>query len=195
MPMQPADRMFRSCLFLDFSCFEMFASLSANAFYLGILLIATLAVALAGGFVFKFLYDNFSANLFISNVVSFSKKYFLLFGLGLLLTFPMAMDFQMPADVPRLIAVGYIAFALVFGYSALKDGRVAEFWKIVRYQKRYKPNARSTLKPSRSRSNTCRCAACGSKSASPPYAPIGMPSPARISPTSLATANHFFLGD
>lgn len=133
--MQPTDRMFWSCLFLDFSCFEMFASLSANAFYLGILLIATLAVALAGGFVFKFLYDNFFANLFVSNVVHFSKKYFLLFGFGLLLTFPMVMDFQMPADVPRLIAVGYIAFALVFGYSALKDGRVVEFWKIARYQK------------------------------------------------------------
>ena len=113
----------------------MFASLSANSFYLGILLVSSLILALAGGFVLKFLYDNFSANLFISNVVRFSKKYFLLFGLGLLSTFPMAMNFQMPADVPRIIAVGYIAFALVFGYSALKDGRVAEFWKIVRYQK------------------------------------------------------------
>lgn len=113
----------------------MFASLSANSFYLGILLVSSLILALAGGFVLKFLYDNFSANLFISNVVRFSKKYFLLFGLGLLLTFPMAMDFQMPADIPRFIAVGYIAFALVFGYSALKDGRVLELWKIARYQK------------------------------------------------------------
>lgn len=113
----------------------MFASLSANTFYLGILLVSSLVMALAGGFVLKFLYDNFSANLFVGNVMRFVKKYFFLFGLGLLLTFPMAMDFQMPGDIPRLIAVGYIAFALVFGYSALKDGRVMEFWKIAQYQK------------------------------------------------------------
>ena len=127
--------MLRNGLFLDFSCFEMFASLSANAFYLGILLVSSLIVALAGGFVLKFLYNNFSANLFVGNVMRFTKKYFLLFGLGLFLTFPLVMNFQMPADVPRFIAVGYIAFAAVFGYSALKDGRVVEFWKIVRYQK------------------------------------------------------------
>lgn len=113
----------------------MFASLSANSFYLGILLVSSLILALAGGFVLKFLYDNFSANLFVGNVVRFTKKYFFLFGLGLLLTFPLVMNFQMPADVPRFIAVGYIAFAAVFGYSALKDGRVLEFWKIVRFQK------------------------------------------------------------
>lgn len=113
----------------------MFASLSANSFYLGILLVSSLVVALTGGFVLKFLYDNFSANLFVGNVMLFTKKYFFLFGLGLLLTFPMAMDFQMPGDIPRLIAGGYIAFALVFGYCALKDGRVMEFWKIAQYQK------------------------------------------------------------
>lgn len=113
----------------------MFASLSANSFYLGILLVSSLILALAGGFVLKFLYDNFSANLFVGNVVRFTKKYFFLFGLGLLLTFPLVMNFQMPADVPRFIAVGYIAFVAVFGYSALKDGRVLEFWKIVRFQK------------------------------------------------------------
>lgn len=113
----------------------MFASLSANSFYLGILLVSSLVVALTGGFVLKFLYDNFSANLFVGNVMLFTKKYFFLFGLGLLLTFPMTMDFQMPGDIPRLIAGGYIAFALVFGYCALKDGRVMEFSKIAQYQK------------------------------------------------------------
>lgn len=113
----------------------MFASLSANSFYLGILLVSSLILALAGGFVLKFLYDNFSANLFVGNVVRFAKKYFLLFGLGLFLTFPLVMDFPMPADVPRFITVGYIAFVAVFGYSALKDGRVIEFWKIAQYQK------------------------------------------------------------
>ena len=113
----------------------MFSSLSANTFYLGVLLFTALIVALSGGFVLKFLYDNFSANLFVGNAMRFAKKYLLLFGLGLFLTFPLVMNFQMPADVPRFIAVGYIAFAAVFGYSALKDGRVLEFWKIVRYQK------------------------------------------------------------
>lgn len=113
----------------------MFASLSANSFYLGILLVSSLGVALTGALVLKFLYDNFSANLFVGNVMRFAKKYFFLFGLGLFLTFPLVMDFPMPADVPRFITVGYIAFVAVFGYSALKDGRVIEFWKIAQYQK------------------------------------------------------------
>ena len=61
----------------------MFASLSANTFYLGILLVSSLVVALAGGIVLKYLYDNFSADLFVGNAVRFTKKYFFLFGLGL----------------------------------------------------------------------------------------------------------------